>query len=32
MLYEALTGKLPFGGRAHEMLVDKQRSAAPHQA
>ena len=29
MLFEALTGTLPFGGRAHEMLTDKQRSAAP---
>jgi predicted Ser/Thr protein kinase len=29
MLFEALTGKLPFSGRTHEMLVDKQRSNAP---
>jgi serine/threonine protein kinase len=29
MLFEALTGRLPFQGRAHEMLTDKQRRAAP---
>jgi hypothetical protein len=29
MLFEALTGKLPFEGRAHEMLVDKQRNDPP---
>jgi hypothetical protein len=29
MLFEALTGTLPFSGRSHEMLVDKQRRDAP---
>jgi hypothetical protein len=29
MLFEALTGKLPFEGRTHDMLVDKQRRDAP---
>jgi hypothetical protein len=29
MLFEVLTGELPFAGRAHDMLVDKQRSDAP---
>lgn len=29
MLFEALTGRLPFEGSAAEMLVDKQRTAAP---
>jgi hypothetical protein len=29
MLFEALTGKLPFEGRAADMLVDKQRETAP---
>lgn len=29
MLFEALTGRVPFVGQAHEMLVDKQRRAAP---
>ena len=29
MLFEALTGRLPFLGKTHEMLTDKQRSPAP---
>ena len=29
MLFEALTGRLPFEGRAHDMLAEKQRRAAP---
>lgn len=29
MLFEALTGRLPFEGSVPEMLVDKQRSEAP---
>jgi len=29
MLFEALTGRLPFAGHPHDMLVDKQRKDAP---
>jgi eukaryotic-like serine/threonine-protein kinase len=29
MLFEGLTGRLPFQGRPHEMLTDKLRRAAP---
>src|SRR6476619_1809678 len=29
MLFEALTGRLPFEGSVHEVLADKRRQAAP---
>jgi hypothetical protein len=29
MVFEALTGRLPFEGRPHEILTDKQRADAP---
>src|SRR5262249_11247924 len=32
MLFEALTGKLPFGGRPHEMASNKRRRDAPSAA